>query len=83
MQKNYHVILGEDWHQYSVPHEYIGKQVKIIYDTVEVEIYLGLKTDRHPPAQLSASWLYNTPGTYAGKTPDAIWKCVDGMQITL
>ena len=43
VQKNYHVILGEDWHQYSVPHEYIGKQVKIIYDTLEVEIYLGLK----------------------------------------
>jgi len=43
VQKNYHVILGEDWHQYSVPHEHIGKQVKIIYDTTEVEIYLGLK----------------------------------------
>jgi len=41
VQKNYHVILGEDWHQYSVPHEYIGKQVKIIYDSIEVEIYLG------------------------------------------
>jgi transposase len=41
VQRNYHVILGEDWHQYSVPHEYIGKQVKIIYDSTEVEIYLG------------------------------------------
>jgi transposase len=43
VQKNYHVILGEDWHQYSVPHVYIGKQVKIIYDNTEVEIYLGLQ----------------------------------------
>jgi hypothetical protein len=43
VQKNYHVILGEDWHQYSVPHVYIGKQVKIIYDSTEVEIYLGLQ----------------------------------------
>ena len=43
VQKNYHVILGEDWHQYSVPHEHIGKQIKIIYDSTEVEIYLGLK----------------------------------------
>jgi transposase len=41
VQKNYHVIVGEDWHQYSVPHIYIGKQVKIIYDSSEVEIYLG------------------------------------------
>lgn len=43
VQKSYYVILGEDWHQYSVPHQYIGKTVKIIYDSDEVEIYLGLK----------------------------------------
>lgn len=43
VQKNYHVILGEDWHQYSVPYEHIGKQVKIIYDSSEVEIYLGMQ----------------------------------------
>ncbi len=43
VQKNYHVILGEDWHQYSVPYQYIGKQVKIIYDNDEVEIYLGMQ----------------------------------------
>ena len=41
VQKNYHVVLGEDWHQYSVPYQYIAKQVKIIYDSEEVEIYLG------------------------------------------
>ena len=43
VQKNYHVILGEDWHQYSVPYQLIGKHVKIIYDNDEVEIYLGLQ----------------------------------------
>lgn len=43
VQKNYHVILGEDWHQYSVPFRLIGKQLKIIYDMDEVEIYLGLQ----------------------------------------
>lgn len=43
VQKNYHVILGEDWHQYSVPYQYIAKEVKLIYDSDEVEIYLGLK----------------------------------------
>lgn len=43
VQKNYHVILGEDWHNYSVPEQYVGKQTKIIYDEDEVEIYLGLK----------------------------------------
>ncbi|WP_211302321.1 IS21 family transposase [Dyadobacter jiangsuensis] len=38
VQKNYHVVIGEDWHFYSVPFRYIGKEVRIAYceDTVEV-----------------------------------------------
>jgi hypothetical protein len=39
VQKNYHIILGEDWHQYSVPFSYIGKKVQAIYDTDTVEIF--------------------------------------------
>jgi transposase len=39
VQKNYHVILGEDRHQYSVPYTLIGKQLKLIYTTTTVEIY--------------------------------------------
>lgn len=39
VQKNYHVILGEDMHQYSVPYTYVGKQVKISYSCDRVEIY--------------------------------------------
>ena len=41
VQMNYHVFLGEDKHYYSVPHKYIGKQTKIIYDERTVEIYIG------------------------------------------
>lgn len=40
VQRNYHITLGEDWHHYSVPYQYIGKTVQIIYDTDHVEIYL-------------------------------------------
>lgn len=43
VQKNYHVILGEDNHQYSVPYTYIGKQAQVIYDRCEVEIFIDLK----------------------------------------
>jgi transposase len=39
VQKNYHVILGEDMHQYSVPYMYVGKQVRIVYTTNWVEVY--------------------------------------------
>lgn len=39
VQKHYHVLLGEDWHYYSVPHRYIGKGVRISYDADHVEIY--------------------------------------------
>lgn len=41
VQKNYHVILGEDNHQYSVPCIYIGKQTQVVYDHYEVEIFIG------------------------------------------
>lgn len=41
VQRNYHIILGEDSHYYSVPFQHIGKKVQIIYDTDNVEIYLN------------------------------------------
>lgn len=43
VQRNYHVIVGEDRHQYSVPYIFIGKRLKIIYTADMVEIYDGLK----------------------------------------
>ena len=43
VQKNYHVILGQDWHQYSVPYEHVGEHTKIIYTRDQVEIYHNLK----------------------------------------
>ena len=42
VQRNYHVIVGEDRHQYSVPYTLIGKRLKIIYTSETVEIYDGL-----------------------------------------
>lgn len=41
VQKNYHIVLGEDRTYYSVPWRYIGRQVTVIYDIHTVEIYLG------------------------------------------
>ncbi len=43
VQRNYHVILGEDRHQYSVPFTLIGKRLKIIYTSATVEVYQDLK----------------------------------------
>ncbi len=40
VQKNYHITLGEDWHHYSVPYQYISKTVTAVYDGDVVEIYL-------------------------------------------
>lgn len=40
VKKNYHVLLGEDWHQYSVPYQYIGQQTSLVYDSEIVEIFL-------------------------------------------
>ncbi len=43
VQRNYHVILGEDKHQYSVPYQYIGKSTQVIYNSHTVEIYIGVE----------------------------------------
>lgn len=43
VQRNYHVIVGQDRHQYSVPYTLIGKRLKIIYTTDTVEAYDSLK----------------------------------------
>jgi hypothetical protein len=36
---NYHIYLKEDKHYYSVPYQYTGKRIKIIYTARNVEIY--------------------------------------------
>lgn len=38
---NYHFRLHDDKHEYSVPHQYIGKTLTAVYDTETVEIYDG------------------------------------------
>jgi transposase len=44
VQRNYHVQLSEDHLYYSVPYQYVGKKVKVLYDNRVVEVYLN--TDR-------------------------------------
>jgi len=39
VQKNCHVYLKEDYHYYSVPFRFIGKNIKIAYSKSTVEIY--------------------------------------------
>ncbi len=39
VQRNYHVILGENMHQYSVPWRFSGKKVKLVYTSDLVEVY--------------------------------------------
>lgn len=41
VQRNFHIILGEDKHQYSVPYQYVGKQTEVIYTSTTVEVYLN------------------------------------------
>ena len=39
VQRNYHVQLTEDHLYYSVPYQYVGKKVKVLYDARVVEVY--------------------------------------------
>ena len=43
VQMNYHVILGEDKHMYSVPYQHIAKATTIVYDQEDVEVFIGLQ----------------------------------------
>jgi len=40
VQRNYHVQLSEDHLYYSVPYQYVGKKVKVLYDSRVIEVYL-------------------------------------------
>lgn len=40
VQRNYHIQLSEDHRYYSVPYQYVGKKVKVLYDQRVVEVYL-------------------------------------------
>jgi hypothetical protein len=37
--KTGHILLGKDKHYYSVPYQYIGKKVKVLYSKTVVEIF--------------------------------------------
>jgi transposase len=39
VQRNYHIQLSEDHLYYSVPYNYVGKKVKVLYDNSVVEVY--------------------------------------------
>ena len=39
VQRNYHIQLREDFLYYSVPYQYVGKKVKVLYDSRSVEVY--------------------------------------------
>jgi transposase len=39
VMKNSHICLSPDKHYYSVPHQHIGKKVKILYTSIQVEVY--------------------------------------------
>jgi transposase len=39
VMKNGHVCLSPDKHYYSVPYRYIGKKIKILYTSTEIEVF--------------------------------------------
>lgn len=43
VQRNYHVQLSEDHLYYSVPYQYVGKKVKVLYDSRVVEVYYEME----------------------------------------
>ncbi len=41
VQRNYHIFLGEEKNYYSVPHQYVGQKVEVVYTSKTVEVFLA------------------------------------------
>ena len=75
--KNNHIYLSQDKHYYSVPYQYIGQRVQVIYTRSLVRIYLQGKQvalhqrDYHPAKYTtSREHLCSTHQHYLGRSPD-------------
>jgi transposase len=59
VMKNGHVRLSKDAHYYSVPYQYIGRKVKILYAGFDVEIYYQYELIAKHQRKMSR-WQYTT-----------------------
>lgn len=41
LSSTYHVCIGSERHFYSVPYKYVGQMVKVMWDVIYVEVYVG------------------------------------------
>lgn len=44
VQKNSHILLGEDNHYYSIPYAYIGKRVQVVYTHSLVKVFFNYQS---------------------------------------
>jgi len=57
VQKNYHIMLGEDRHFYSVPYRLVGQKVRVRYNFKLVEIYHEhLRVAAHERVRTKYEW---------------------------
>lgn len=54
INSTYHILIKEDKHFYSVPYQYFGKKVSVVYDNSTVEVYHGyIRIATHRRASIS------------------------------
>ena len=84
VQKNYHILLGEDRHYYSVPYAITGSVVDVIYNYSSVEIYLNLqRVAIHPMNIKYNGYSTNKYGNERLTTACRMAESVDRNQFTL
>ena len=80
VQKNYHVLLEEDKHFYSVPVKYVGEDVELNYNTRTVEIYHNhSRICTH--ARDTKQWGYTTVKEHM-PIKDQIYTTLKGYQVS-
>lgn len=77
VQMNYHVLLGEDRHFYSVPYIHVGKEATIHYTPTTVEVHVGRERVAVHPRSIKA-YGYSTreahmPAAHAAHLEGMAW----------
>jgi transposase len=87
---NGHICLKEDKHYYSVPYQYIGKKVKVMYTSTDVEIFYNYvsiashKRNRRPFVYTtSADHLASTHRYLAEWNPERFIKWAESIDSTV
>jgi transposase len=77
VQRNYHVMLGEDSDYYSVPFQYVGEHSQVVYTRIMVSVYIGNQRVASHSRLIKNGYNYQTKEEHLPKKHQK-WKEIKG-----